>query len=402
MDIFYHVFGRKLSKKLKLQKLSNSIAYHIKYVSVFKYYYVYNNDYREDDMDKINIALIGCGTIANGRHIPAYLQLRELYNVRYCVDLVLERAERAAANFAYCKALADYSDILNNTDIDAVVICTPNGTHGKISIDFARAGKHILCEKPLSVDYESGQNILEAVRKAKIIMDVGLCNRYRKSVIKIKELIEGGVLGDIYHIYCSFRKHRSIPGIGRDFTTKAVSGGGVLIDWGVHLFDIILYTCGIKSVKSVSADTYNKLGGDISAYNYIEMWAGPPKVDGINDVEDMVSGYIRTDGPSISFNGAWAQNLDEETMYIEFLGDKGGIKLDYYGRYTLFTESKGVFYKSEAQYNDDDMFYSEIKAFGESIQTGRINHNNIENVMELHRLLDIIYKSAEKSQEIAL
>lgn len=353
-------------------------------------------------MEKLKIALIGCGTIANGRHIPAYLELKDQLEVKYCVDIIKERAEASAAKFEGCKAVTDYHDILASEEIEAVTICTPNGTHEKISIDFVRAGKHVLCEKPLSVNYESCCRILAAAREKGVMFNVGLCNRFRKSIIKIKELISGGDLGEVYHIYCSFRKFRSIPGLGRAFTTKAESGGGVLIDWGVHLFDIILFTCGIRNIKTVSANTYNEIGKNISEYLYKEMWAGPADLNGINDVEDFVSGFIRTDGPSISFNGAWAQNIDEENMYIEFLGSKGGIKLDYYGKYTLYTQKNGVFYTSQADYNDNDMFYSEIEAFVQSIRSGECSHNNIQNVMELQKLLDTVYRSAEVQKEIVL
>lgn len=353
-------------------------------------------------MKKLRIALIGCGTIANGRHIPAYQELRDEIEVKYCVDIIEERAQAAAAKFADCKYLTDYRDILGSSEIDAVTVCTPNGTHEMISTDFARAGKHVLCEKPLSVNYESCQRILAAAKESGVIFNVGLCNRFRKSIIKIRELIEAGELGDVYHIYCSFRKFRSIPGLGKAYTTKAQSGGGVLIDWGVHLFDIILFTCGIQNVRTVSANTYNEIGKDIKNYLCKEMWAGPADPDGINDVEDFVSGFIRTDGPSVSFNGAWAQNIDEENMYIEFLGSKGGIKLDYYGKFTLYTQKNGVFYTSEADYNDNDMFYSEIRAFAESVRSGVHTHNYIENVMELHRLLDTIYRSAEEKKEVVL
>lgn len=346
--------------------------------------------------------MIGCGTIANGRHIPAYRELKDELEVKYCVDIIEERAISAAAHFENCKAVTDYHDILASKEVDAVTICTPNGTHESIGIDCMRAGKHVLCEKPLSVNYESCCRIRSAAQESGVICNVGLCNRFRKSIVKIRELITSGELGKIYHIYCSFRKFRSIPGLGKAYTTKAESGGGVLIDWGVHLFDVILFTCGIRNIETVSANTYNEIGKNIREYLCKEMWAGPADPNGVNDVEDFVSGFIRTDGPSISFNGAWAQNIDEENMYIEFLGSKGGIKLDYYGKYTVYTQKNGVFYTAQADYNDNDMFYSEIKAFAESIGTGEIGHNNIQNVMELHKLLDTVYRSAAAKREIVL
>lgn len=352
-------------------------------------------------MKKTSIALIGCGAIANGRHIPAYLALPEV-EVKYCVDIIEERALGAAAKFTGCKALTSHKDIVKAKDIDAAIICTPNGSHAEIAIDFLNAGKHVFCEKPLSVNYQSCQAVLDAAKRNGKICDVGVCNRYRKAVIKVKELIESGDMGEIYHVYCSFRQHRSIPGLGGDFTTKAKSGGGVLIDWGVHLFDLIFFCCGIEKLQTASANTYSVLARDIGSYEYINMWAGPPKLDGTNDVEEMVSGFLRTSGPSISFNGAWAQNIKEDNMFIEFLGTKGGIKVDYYGKYTVYSSHNGVFYTADADFNDNDMYYSEIKAFASSVQSGIKNNNHIENVMELQRTLDTIYRSAELKREVVL
>lgn len=348
----------------------------------------------------MNIALIGCGTIANGRHISAFLELNEI-TVRYCVDIIRERAESAALRCG-AEALEDYRQILDRKDIDAAVICTPNDCHDKIAIDFLRTGKHVLCEKPAAVNLQKVEKMREAAHESGKILNIGVCNRFRKTVIKVKELIENGELGTVYHIYCSFRKHRSIPGLGGAFTTKSIAGGGVLIDWGVHLFDLMLYCTAMPKIQTISANTYCVLGKDIENYDYISMWAGPPKKDGIYDVEDMVSGFIRTDGPSISFNGAWAQNIDEENMYIEFMGDKGGIHLDYYGNFVLYQNRNGVFYRQEAKYNDNDMFYSEIKDFAESVATGRKSVNHIDNIMELAKVLDGIYRSAEQKREIVL
>lgn len=351
-------------------------------------------------MSKVNVGLIGCGTIANLAHIPSYLKIEDI-NIVYCCDIIEERAKKAAEQFG-CKYVLDYHEILQDESVDAITVCTPNGMHEQIVIDGLKAGKNVFCEKPLSVSYEACERILKIARETGKLCDVGLCNRYRKAVLKVKQLIDTGRLGELYHIYCSFRKHRNIPGLGGDFTTKARSGGGVLIDWGVHLFDLILFCADITEIQTVSAATHDKIGKDIKGYRYLEMWAGPPKYDGTFDVEDTVTGFIRTNGPTISFNGAWAQNLEEESMYIEFLGSKGGVKVDYYGMYKLFTCEDDVFYAQEASFVDNDKFLSELTAFVSSCQTGIKNINNIENVLLLHKLLDRIYESANVGKELSL
>ncbi|HPU58796.1 MAG TPA: gfo/Idh/MocA family oxidoreductase, partial [Candidatus Avimonas sp.] len=110
-------------------------------------------------------------------------------------------------------------------------------------------------------------------------------------------------------VYVSFRSHRSIPGLGGAFTTKEIAGGGALIDWGVHFLDIVMYCCGDPKPLTVTGEAFCKLGKNIPEYAFKDMWAGPPKYDGIYDVDDSVTGMIRTEGPVITFNGAWAQNI---------------------------------------------------------------------------------------------
>jgi predicted dehydrogenase len=215
----------------------------------------------------------------------------------------------------------------------------------------------------------------------------------------IKDYVEQGKLGEVYHIYCSFRAYRSIPGLGGPFTTKAQSGGGVLIDWGIHYLDLILYITALR-LRTVSANTYCKLGRDIGAYAYKGMWAGPPVAGGVYDVEDMVSGFIRTSGAGISFNGAWAQNIDVGEPYIDFMGDKGGIRLQYCGPFTYYTVENGVLQTVKPDYTIPDMYAREDAGFIEAVRKGEKTRSHIDEVLESARLLDAIYESAGKQTEI--
>ena len=158
--------------------------------------------------------------------------------------------------------------------------------------------------------------------KNRKILNIGVVNRFNDSVNRIKEYIDSGKLGEVFHVYVSFRSHRSIPGLGGAFTTKEIAGGGALIDWGVHFLDIVMYCCGDPKPITVTGEAFCKLGKNMKEYVYTSMWAGPPKYDGIYDVDDSITGMIRTEGPVITFNGAWAQNIGEREMYIDFMGDK--------------------------------------------------------------------------------
>ena len=232
------------------------------------------------------------------------------------------------------------------------------------------------------------------------ILNIGVCNRFNTAVEKIEELISQGELGNIYHIYCSFRAYRSIPGLGGAFTTKALSGGGALIDWGVHYLDLIFYCVGQPKVKTVSAAAYSVLGKPLDDYVFESMWAGPPKLDGTYDVDDFITGFIRTDGPTISVNGAWAQNIDDKATFIEFLGDKGGIKLQYGGNFTLYSTKNGMLTTTTFNYQTVNMYDAEIRDFLIKAPQGIKTKANIDKALVTSQVMDMMYKSSELGEEV--
>jgi predicted dehydrogenase len=320
-------------------------------------------------------------------------------NIKYAVDLIESRAKAVQEQYGAEKAITDYKIALQDRDVEAVYVLTPNFSHYTITMDALRAGKHVFCEKPITVNYALSCEMAEEAKKQNRILNIGVCNRYHKSVEMIKDYVEQGKLGGLYHIYCSFRSYRSIPGLGGAFTSKEKSGGGVLIDWGIHFMDLILYITGAK-INTVSANSYNKLGRDIPGYVFKNMWAGPPVLDGVCDVEDMVTGFIRTDKASISFNGAWAQNINQNEMFIDFMGDKGGIRLLYGRDFTFYTVEHGSLETVKPDYDIPDMYEREDERFATAIRQGLKTRSHIDRVLESARLLDMIYESSEKHAEI--
>src|SRR5512139_961367 len=113
-----------------------------------------------------------------------------------------------------------------------------------------------------------------AARRYRRLLAIGVVNRFHDNVNAIRRMIQGGDLGAVYHVHTVFKAHRSIPGLGGWFTTKAKSGGGVMIDWGVHFIDLVLYCLNFPAAVSVSGAAYAKLGKDMRDYAYTGMWAG--------------------------------------------------------------------------------------------------------------------------------
>ncbi len=347
------------------------------------------------------IAVIGCGRIAQNAHFPALSKIEGL-RIKYACDLIIEKAEQMKEKYEMVEnAITDYKIALADPEVEAVYVLTPNFAHYTVTMDALRADKHVFCEKPVTVNYALSKEMADEANARGKMLNIGVCNRYHKSVEMLREMNERGEFGNIYHVYCSFRSHRSIPGLGGAFTTKAQSGGGVLIDWGIHYFDLILYILGSPDLKTLTCNAYNEMAKDIKSYTYKSMWAEDTMdPEGTNDVDDMVTGFIRTSGSSISFNGAWAQNIGKNEAFIDFMGDKGGARLTYCGKFVYY--SGDTLEAIEPEYDIPNMYLCEDEAFLEACVSGEKTRSHIDNILDSMLLLDTLYQSAERGEEIKL
>ena len=351
---------------------------------------------------KKTIAVIGCGRIANMAHFPALAKMDNV-RVKYACDIIKEKAEKIKAEYPFVEnVITDYKEALADSEVDAVFVLTPNYAHYEITMDALKAGKDVMCEKSVTVNYDLSCEMAKEAEKQGRILNIGVCNRYNKSVEMLEELNRQNRFGNIYHIYCSFRSFRDIPGLGGPFTTKSQSGGGVLIDWGIHFMDLILYILGNAKIKNVTCDAYSEMAKNMKEYKYKSMWAEDTAdiENGTNDVDDFVTGYIRTDKASISFNGAWAQNIDKADMFIDFLGDKAGARLTYGGKLEIYDGE--TLETITPEYEIPNMYLCEDNAFVDSITTRVKNRNNIENILESMKLLNSLYESSEQRKEVEL
>jgi len=344
------------------------------------------------------IAIIGCGAIGN-THADAYTGCEDAELI-YAVDILPEKAKAFAEKYQIPNVETDYHQMLKDPDIDAVSVCLPNHLHCSVTIDVLQAGKHVLCEKPIALNLEEAVSMKNEAEKQNLQCAIGVVNRFNDNVNAIKNLITNGDLGKVYHVNLVFQSYRSIPGLGGWFTNKKESGGGVMIDWGVHFLDLALYCLGSPTPLSISGAAHSELAKNMKDYAYVGMWAGPPNFDGVYDVEDLVSGFIRTDGPSISFEGAWARNVNTNNMYIEFLGDKGGVRLNYGADFMLYTSKDGALFETKRSQQESSMFQNEINSFVDHISNDKKSRTNISNILVSQAILDAFYKSSALGTEV--
>lgn len=350
---------------------------------------------------KINVAVIGCGAI--GRiHAERYKNNPDCELVALC-DVNEQALNKLADELAVKKCYTDVETLLADAAITAVSVCVGNNQHERCSVAAFRHGKHVLLEKPMAMNAQQAKNIIDAAKSAGTIGQMGMTWRQHAEVAKAAEWVRAGRLGDIYHMRMVYLRRRGIPGLGGWFTTKALSGGGPVIDVGVHFFDALLHIADLWDVKAVSAVTHSRFGNPMANYHYVDMWAGPPKYDGVCDTEDYASGLVRFDsGASLSFELAWAANTKEQ-LVLEVLGDVGGVRLLADGeRFTLYSELDGsVVDISPLVKPTEDNFAAEIAAFVGAIRGGA-NPAPLQQGYVLMQLIDALYSSAKEGREVVV
>ena len=276
---------------------------------------------------KLQVAIIGCGGIANQKHLPALKgQAAKCDMVAFC-DVLIERAEKAAAEYGVegAKVYDDYRELLKDTEIDVVHVCTPNVAHSPITVAAFEAGKHVMCEKPMAHNTEAAQKMMDAWRKSGKKFTIGYQNRFRPDTQTLRKACDEGALGDIYFAKAHAVRRRAVPTWGV-FPDKSQQGGGPLIDIGTHALDITLWMMDNYKPVSVMGSVYEKLGHLPSAVEGNMFGPWDPET---YEVEDSAFGYIKMEnGATIFLESAWALNVAESREAATTLcGTKAGAEI---------------------------------------------------------------------------
>ncbi len=271
-------------------------------------------------MDKLRIGIIGCGGIANGKHMPALSRLGDVEMVAFC-DIVEERARKAAQEYgtAAAKVFADYRELIR-LDLDVVHVLTPNKTHAPITVAALEAGKHVMCEKPMAINTAEARKMLEAARRTGKKLTIGYQNRFRPDSMYLKKCVEAGDLGGIYYARALAIRRRAVPTWGV-FLDAEQQGGGPLIDIGTHALDLTLWEMDNYEPEMAVGSVFRKLGDNENAANAWGPW--DPKQF---TVEDSAFGFIKMkNGATIVLESSWALNMiDANEAKTILCGDRAG------------------------------------------------------------------------------
>ena len=256
-------------------------------------------------MSKIlKVGIIGCGGIANGKHMPALKKLKEVEMVAFC-DIDIEKAQKAAEEFGIADAAVytDYVELLKDETIDVIHVCTPNKSHADITVTALEAGKHVMCEKPMAKTSADAKRMLDAAERTGKKLTIGYQNRFRDDSTYLYKTCKRGDLGDIYFAKAHAIRRRAVPTWGV-FLNEEEQGGGPLIDIGTHALDLTLWMMNNYNPKYVVGNVYKKLGDQTETGNAWGDW-NPEEYT----VEDSAFGFITMeDGATIVLESSWALN----------------------------------------------------------------------------------------------
>ncbi|GAB2698758.1 Gfo/Idh/MocA family protein [Paenibacillus thermoaerophilus] len=351
-------------------------------------------------MSKLRVAVIGNGSISEV-HFKGYAANPDTEIVAVC-DLNRERAEAKAKTYQARFVYTDYRELLANPEVDAVSICTWNNTHAEISIAALQAGKHVLCEKPMCQTLEQALEVERAVAASGRVFQVGYVRRHGTNTQVLKKFIDAGDLGEIYYAKASILRRVGNP--GGWFSDLSKSGGGPLIDLGVHAIDLAWYLMGRPRVASVSGNTYRKLGNRAHIQNY-SFYKAADYDAAKNEVEDLANALIRFEnGASMMVDVSFTLHAKKDELSLKLYGDKGGAEVE--PELVIVTEKHDTILNVNPQIDSltfqfEQGFKTEIAHFVDSC-LGRVEPlSPVQDGVEMAKILGAIYQSAAEGREIS-
>ncbi|RXZ83517.1 gfo/Idh/MocA family oxidoreductase [Paenibacillaceae bacterium] len=350
-------------------------------------------------MKRYKVGVVGAGSISHV-HLEAYSKNPNVEIAAIC-DLNEERAKAAADKYSIPATYTDYHQLLADPEIEAISVCTWNNSHGEISIAALEAGKNVLCEKPLCKTLEEAERVAEAVARTGKLLQVGFVRRYSSNTAVLQRFLENNDLGEIYYAKASYLRRLGNP--GGWFSDLERSGGGPLIDLGVHIIDLCWYLMGKPKVKSVTGNTYRKLGNRSDVQNLSFYQAADYNAEK-NDVEDFANALIRFEnGASLLVDVSFTLHAKSDELSVKIYGDKGGAEIE--PSLVIVSEAHNTIVNMTPQvdhpgFDFQEAFYNETAHFVEACQGTKETLSPVQDGVEITKILAAIYESAATGKEV--
>jgi predicted dehydrogenase len=345
----------------------------------------------------LKVGVIGAGGIS-GCHFPGWKDSPHT-EVIALADAFRPNLEKAGAEQGVDLLYDTGYDLIKNPDIDIVDICTPNAFHAPLAMAALKAGKHVICEKPLAPTPDDIRQMIAARDESGKLLMTAQHMRFEGSSIALKSEIDAGALGNIYHARAWMLRRAAVP-VRPGFIQKAQSGGGPCIDIGVHILDLTLWMMGHPKPVSVCGVTQDKLVHKPGAFS---IWGGliPQSID----VEEFASAFVRFDnGATLILEVSWMlhHNTPVEDKQMWLYGDKGGSH--WPGNELMHTNNATTQMTNTqlTQAEGGEPHAKECVAFADAVANGKPSPVPAEHSLAVQTILDGLYRSAAEGREIRL
>lgn len=338
-------------------------------------------------MTKLKAAIIGGGNIADSNHIPALKQAADQVEVVAVCSRELPKARALADKHGIAHAFDTTDAMYRACAPDLVVICTPNYLHYPQTMEALHHGCHVLCEKPPAIQATQAREMADLAAQKGVVLAYNFQLRQASEFSLLMRCKAEGLLGEVYHVKANFLRRRGIPGWGY-FTNKAMQGGGALMDLGVHVLDLALYTLGYPTPDTVVGNTYDYIG-KAGGKGLLGSW--DPQAF---EVEDAAMAYLSfPNKASIMLSASFALNMEaEKERNLEIFGSKGGVNLF---PFTLQTELAGELANVQFPHLEDvDIQVKNTQAFLDACFGKPSNVCTGEQGAILQEIVERIYQSA--------
>lgn len=364
---------------------------------------MYNIIKKKEDrkMKKLKIGIIGTGNISRS-HMDSYRKNPNVELYALC-DIDEGRLKKAGEEYGITRLYTDLSEMLALPEIDAVSVCTWNSAHAPCTIAALNAGKHVLCEKPMATTVEDAVKMKEAAEKNGKLLMIGFVRRFGNDMKMIRDFQSVDYFGDIYYAKANYLRRNGNP-CGW-FGEKELSGGGPLIDLGVHVIDFIRYAMGNPKPVSVYGATFQKLFDRRNIKTPKAYVSASSTKDDYCNVEDMATALVRFEnGAVLQVEAAFSMNIENDEGKLELYGTKAGVRVG--NEIKMFTEQNDyladVTIKADASMNFSGIFQNEIDHYVDCVLNGTECKNPAEDGVEIMKILTAVYKSAETGHEVVI
>ena len=352
-------------------------------------------------MSKLRVGVIGVGGISE-MHIGGYKANPNVEIVAFC-DINEERLKEKGEKHGVTHLYTDVNEMVKNEQLDAVSVCTWNCAHAKCTIAALNAGINVLCEKPMAMNAKEAEDMMAAAEKNGKLLMVGFVRRYGNDMDVLQDFVRSGYFGELYYAKANYIRRHGNP--GGWFGDKSRSGGGPLIDLGVHVIDFVRYALGNPKPVSVYGVTFSKLGNRPNTKKESGYASADQSSEDICDVEDMATALIRFDnGAVLNVETSFTLNVESDRGIIELYGEKAGAKID--PELKLFSETNGYMTDVTLRYptalSFDGLFQKEIDHYVDCLLGKCECRSPAEDGFELMRILDAAYESARTGHEVVL